>query len=93
MSDDEPRNAFERAARALECPWYVAMMRDAESSLDHLAKSVEENEDEDDAFRTKAISALIDIGVETKDAMTIIDDVLSSRARACARDGDAARRR
>ena len=21
MNDDEPRNAFERAARSLECPW------------------------------------------------------------------------
>jgi hypothetical protein len=93
MNDDEPRNAFERAARSLECPWYVAMMRDAETTLDDLAKSVENDENEDDAFRTKAISALSDIGVETKDAMAIVDHVLSSRARACARDGGDARRR
>jgi hypothetical protein len=82
MNDDEPRNAFERAARSLECPWYVAMMRDAETTLDDLAKSVENDENEDDAFRTKAISALSDIGVETKDTMAIVDHVLSSRARA-----------
>ena len=49
MNDDEPRNAFERAARSLECPWYVAMMRDAETTLDDLAKSVENDENEDDA--------------------------------------------
>jgi hypothetical protein len=55
------------------------MMRDADSTLDALRV---EDFDDDDAFKAKAIPALTDVGVETKDAMKIVELVLSSRVRA-----------